>query len=96
MNYCTYDIIREQAWSTGLIQSLWKVAISAVLNGAQKLNIIFGSFRNFDLRLRTDSSLFHPHFKAVSISNEGTKPIAGFDTRQYVRGHAGGEYKCTA
>ncbi|XP_065909554.1 disintegrin and metalloproteinase domain-containing protein 10-like isoform X2 [Dysidea avara] len=45
--------------------------------------------RNFDLHLRSDSSLFHPNFKAVSVSLEGTRPITGFDTRQYVRGHAG-------
>jgi len=50
--------------------------------------------RDFNLHLKSDWSLFHPDFKAVSISREGARPISGFDTRQFVRGHAGGEYKC--
>jgi len=40
------------------------------------------------------SLIFHPDFKAMSISREGARPTPGFDTRQFVQGHAGGEYKC--
>lgn len=45
--------------------------------------------KNFDLQLKSDPHLFHPNFKATAISRTGSYKITGFDTRQYVKGHAG-------
>lgn len=44
--------------------------------------------KNFDLQLKSDPHLFHPNFKATAISRAGSYKITGFDTRQYVKGHA--------